>query len=408
MSLFQTLDDKTECVGIYIDGKLHFDVERIPSSASKTWKYVPYLKSREIEYISLYLEGAPLASFLPEYLQDDWHDISLRLRAFKRSLEIAAVSLHENCFYDLVPQRFLVEYCEVQNKIARYIDKHVPKPARYRFYECVHIMLRDMAEYRVSLDQRFLKSFASHPKLRNQSQQILESSQRVEYNQFGTKTGRLTCQRGSFPILTLGKDLRSAITPSNDYFVELDFNGAEIRTLLGILGKPQPPGDIHDFNVSTVFDNRLSRDEAKVAFFAWLYGSKTAVSPEVAQKLKSFYAADQLLEKYWDGRNVTTPFGKRITDVSKHHALNYIIQSTTAELVLKQAVKIHHLLGVRQARSQLCFLVHDSIILDMKKQDEGLLGDVLALFRTTKFGDFKVNIHKGANLGTMKRIHSFE
>ena len=23
--IFQTLDDKTECVGVYVDGKLHFD-----------------------------------------------------------------------------------------------------------------------------------------------------------------------------------------------------------------------------------------------------------------------------------------------------------------------------------------------------------------------------------------------
>ena len=408
MSLFQTLDDKTECVGIYIDGKLQFDIDEIPPHASKTWKYIPYLKNKDIEYLSLYLEGKPLAEVLPEYLQDDWEDISTKVQAFKRSLKIAGVSLGENCFYDLVPKRFLIEYCEVQNNIASFVENKIEKPKRYKFYKFVHMMLRDMAEYEVSLDKRFLKSFASHPKLRNQSQKILEGSPRVDYNQFGTKTGRLTCRPGSFPILTLGKDLRTAVQPVNDYFVELDFNGAEIRTLLGILGKEQPSSDIHEFNISNVFQQHMTREEAKVAFFAWLYGAKNTVSAEVSQTLKNFYGANLLLEKHWDGQDVTTPFGKKIKNVSEHHALNYIIQSSSAELVLKQAVKIHHLLGLRGSRSRLCFLVHDSVVLDVKKEDTALLKDVLTLFETTPFGKFKVNLHRGLNLGAMKRIHSFE
>ena len=408
MTLFQTLDDKTECVGIYIDGKLQFDIDKIPTHASKTWKYIPYLKDREIEYLSLYLEGKALGDILPEYLQDDWQDISSKLQSFKRSLKIAGVSLQENCFYDLVPKRFLIEYCEVQNTIASFVETKIKKPKRYKFYKFVHMMLRDMTENRIALDKRFLKSFASHPKLRNQSQKILESSCRVDYNQFGTKTGRLTCRPGSFPILTLGKDLRAAIQPRNDYFVELDFNGAEIRTLLGILGKEQPLNDIHEFNISSVFQQPMTREQAKVSFFAWLYGAKSAVSPEVKQTLKGFYDADLLLEKYWDGKRVITPFGKKIENVSEHHALNYIIQSTAAELVLKQAVKIHHLLELKKVQTRLSFLVHDSIILDVKKEDEYLLKGVLSLFETTPFGKFKVNIQKGLNLGTMKKVCNFE
>ena len=133
MSLFQTLDDKTECVGIYIDGKLQFDIDEIPPHASKTWKYIPYLKNKDIEYLSLYLEGKPLAEVLPEYLQDDWEDISTKVQAFKRSLKIAGVSLGENCFYDLVPKRFLIEYCEVQNNIASFVENKIEKPKRYKF-----------------------------------------------------------------------------------------------------------------------------------------------------------------------------------------------------------------------------------------------------------------------------------
>ena len=49
--IFQTLDDKTECVGIYADSNLVFDMEEFPSNLSKTWKYSSYLRDLDVEYI---------------------------------------------------------------------------------------------------------------------------------------------------------------------------------------------------------------------------------------------------------------------------------------------------------------------------------------------------------------------
>ena len=76
------------------------------------------------------------------------------------------------------------------------------------------------------------------------------------------------------PILTLNRSLRHAIKPQNDYFLELDFNGAEVRTLLGMLGSPQPVNDVHDFHLTNVFNSLVSREQAKTLFFSWLYGSR--------------------------------------------------------------------------------------------------------------------------------------
>ena len=59
--LFQTLDDKTECVGIYADNQLIFDLEGFPPELTQTWKYAPYLRDLDVEYISLYLEGGKIA-----------------------------------------------------------------------------------------------------------------------------------------------------------------------------------------------------------------------------------------------------------------------------------------------------------------------------------------------------------
>ena len=69
--IFQTLDDKSDCVGIYTDSNLIFDPDHFPDSLSKTWKYAPYLRDLDVDYISLYLEGGKIADNIPEYLQDD-------------------------------------------------------------------------------------------------------------------------------------------------------------------------------------------------------------------------------------------------------------------------------------------------------------------------------------------------
>ena len=402
--LFQTLDDKTECVGIYTNNSLLFDLEEFPKNLTATWKYAPYLRDLDVDYVSLYLEGGKIGDNIPEYLSDDWDDVSKKILAFKRSLTISQVNTHENCFFDLVPDRFLVDFCEVKNKICQHILKTVKKPDRYDFHRHISMMLGDIATRKVLIDTKRVKTFQSSVKLKNQANMILNNKPYVDYNQFGTKTGRLTTKKGSFPILTLSKEFRSAVLPQNDYFIELDFNGAEVRTLLGLLGKPQPAEDVHDFHLENVFTNINTRDEAKVAFFAWLYGSKTAVGRQDMQKLASFYEKDRLLEEYWDGNTVRTPFRKAIPDTSEHHALNYLVQSTAAELTLKQALKMEYLLRKQSSGSNIAFLIHDAIVLDMKKEDENLIKSLVSLMSSTNFGTFKVNIKRGKTLGSMKDI----
>ncbi len=399
--IFQTLDDKSECVGIYADNKLNFSLEEFPSGLTSTWKYAPYLRGLDIEYASLYLEGAPLGGFLPEYMVDDWEDVSQKIKSFKRSLSIAQVDTYENCFFDLVPERFLVEFCEARNSITEHVLRTVPKPSRYEFYKHVSMMLADISNRPITLDKRVLGSYTNSEKLQSQVKKMLEAAPRVVYNQFGTKTGRLTTQKNTFPILTLPRALRGSVKPQNDCFVELDFNGAEIRTLLGILKKPQPEGDVHEFHRSHIFGTSVSRSEAKTAFFAWLYGSRTAVTAEQGASLRDFYEKEEVLSTYLKDGQLTTPYGKVIPDVDDHHALNYLVQSTAAELLLKQALKIDYLLQTYSQGSAIAFLIHDSIILDLKNEDLHLLTKAEDLMRSTNFGFFPINRKKGQNLGSL-------
>ena len=398
--LFQTLDNKTQCVGIYTSNKLLFSPVDFPSDLSQTWSYTPYMRGWDVEFAALYLEGRKLEDHLPEFLVDDWEDVTKKMRAFKRAHATAKVNMEENCFYDLVPTRFLVEFCEVKNAITEYIFKKQPRPARYGFYKHVHMMLRDMEEYKVSYDKKLISSFTADKKLGGHARNILRSRQQVSYNQFGTITGRLTTRRQSFPILTLPRVFRKAIKPNNDMFVELDFNGAEIRTLLGILERDQPEDDIHIYHLKNVFEGLPTRSSAKEAFFAWLYGSKKSTTDQQSQKLDGFYDKSQLLEAHYKDNTITTPYGKVIKGTSPHHALNYLIQSTTAELVLKQALKIHYYLRTYTS-SNLSFIIHDALVLDLRKEDLHHLDNIKKLMSSTNFGTYKINSSAGKNLGEL-------
>ena len=166
----------------------------------------------------------------------------------------------------------------------------------------------------------------------------------------------------------------------------------------------QPPEDVHTFHSRTVFGGDKKREDVKTAFFAWLYGSRSAETRKFGGILEKFYQKEKILDQYWDGKKVHTPFRKVIENVDEHHALNYIVQSTCAELTLLQALKIKRLLESRDSQTKIACLIHDAIILDFSNSDFPYLQDIIKLMSSTRFGAFKVNTSRGKNLGDMKEV----
>ena len=259
-------------------------------------------------------------------------------------------------------------------------------------------MLAHIKEQPLNIDPSFLSEYMALPRARMLYKKLIKKTTHcVDYLPFKSKTGRLTTSKSSFPILTLDKVFRSVIKPTNDYFVELDFNAAELRTLLALSGKEQPSIDIHDWNVENVYRGVLTRDEAKKRIFAWLY------NPDSRDYLSGrAYDRDEVLKKHFDGSKVTTAFD-RIIPADNHHALNYIIQSTTSDLLLKRAIETGKILHDR--KSNIAFLLHDSLVIDYAKGDADLLDDIVETFSDTDLGRYVTNISVGKNFGAMKRYN---
>jgi len=396
--LFQTLDNKNKCIGVYYDGELYFNHE-LPDGISETWSSASFLRDREIRYGHLQCGGLSLDDVCPPHLKDDWDRVNNKLKAFLRSFHLSKVSLDDNCFYDLVPKKFLLEFCEIKNRITKHVFENFLPPKNLRFLTLLAKVVEDINQQKLNIDINEFKPYLAEHKARQWRKKINNIAPYIRYDIFGTKTGRLTTKKYSFPILTFPKKYRSILKPNNDLFVELDYNGAELRTLLALSDKNQPTMDIHEWNRRHLPGNKiLSRQEVKNSIFAWLYNSKKHSNEKVLRKM---FDKDKVLNEYWDGETVKTCFNREIP-ADKHHALNYIIQSTCADLILQKMIKIYDILEGR--KSNVAFCIHDSIVIDLHAEDKHLMKNIVDEFSNTRFGKFKTSVSTGKNFGDLKEL----
>lgn len=394
MTTFQIIDDKKECSGLFIENKIEH--RKIASDLTGTWTYHPLLGDAQVDLASLYCQGQTLEDVCPDHLQDRWDIRKKKIHSFIKSFLIAGVHLDDICFYDLVPDAHLIHYYSLKNQITEYVLENYPRPKNYSFLRNTAQTIYDISQQDVRIDWNYLKrKYQTDLKAKAFWDRFYGTTPRVSYDLFGTVTGRLSTKTGSFPILNYKKELRGAILPKWDCFVEIDYNAAEVRTLLSLSGKEQPTGDIHEFNATNIFDETTTREDAKKQFLAWLY------NPASERVRSDYYDRNEVLRQTFDGSSVKTPFNREI-DCDSYHALNYLLQSSSSDNFLTQANKIHRFLGNK--KTNVAFLVHDSIILDMPFEERHLLPQIIEIFQDTTLGNFPTGVSIGRNLGNMERL----
>ena len=113
------------------------------------------------------------------------------------------------------------------------------------------------------------------------------------------------------------------------------------------------------------------------------------------------YDRDLILSHHYVDGKVRNIFNREI-EADNFHAFNYLIQSTCADLVLEKMHNIHNML--RNRKSYVAFTLHDSIIIDLAKEDKEMINLIIKEFSNTKFGKFKISINAGNNYGNLKLI----
>lgn len=387
--MFQTLDNKNGCVSFYHNGKF---LSEASNEFSKTWRQNGSIIDHNLDYAQIYALGATLDEICPEDLKEEWKQMQDKMHHFYVSFQVAKLNLRDVCFYDLLPQKFLIKYCELKNKICDWVFENCEKPKNYS-------LMRQIVELTAQIENQDLNlNWNAIPTTNIKSRALLKKKaflpNRVSYDPWKTKTGRLATTANSFPILTMNKESRSIIEPQNDLFLELDYNSAELRVAFALMKMDQPIIDIHDWILQNVFEDKITREKSKEKAFAWLYNAKAS-----NKKLEKLFDKQKILDYYYDGKFVNTFYDRKI-EVDDKKALNYIVQSTTSDLVLKQAIKINNLFE----KSFIAFIIHDSVVIDVDRADQEKLNEIIDVFSNTDFGKFKTNVALGRNFGDMRKI----
>ena len=321
---FQTFDDKHQCVLAFQNGRFFDKLDNL--DLSHTWSYANYLKDMDIEYAQLWAQGAKLAQACPSNLKEELDATEKKLKAIIRSCYEAGVDLNELCFYEFTPPSLLEGYANIKNKVCDHIFNNHEKPSNYDHLLKVVKVVAAIKNQPLHLDLNQMNRVSVRD--RNVTRSLKECNGKIVYDAFKTKTGRLTTTVGSFPILTLAKEYRTVVKPHNEWLYELDFNAAELRTILGLLGHMQPQEDLHEWNINNLFSKGMDREAAKKNIFAWLYNPAKR-----DDKINAIYDREKVKELHYADMKVQTPYNRTI-ECDDYHAVNYLIQSTAADVFI--------------------------------------------------------------------------
>ena len=374
--IFQSLDIKENCKGTYEASKLHLDQPTPPHyrGFTKTWKHVPSLDDEKYTFLFLLSKDNRLRKYSPD--SDKYDEIERVMAAHKKAALTSKIELKGSCFLDMIPDHVLLSWLSERHSCLCKIDRTLQPPSDYDILHKAHVLTSEIGRQDLMFENK---------------------KGRVQYNIFGSATGRLTTKKGSVPIMTLKKEDRYKITPQNDAFVELDLNAAEIRTLMALSGREQPQEDIHEWVVENVFNGEIERSKAKIELFAWLYNPSSSKS-----QFDKFFSR-QIFRDFFapEDQTLKTPFG-RVLAVNERKAQNYLLQSTTSDIVIQNAYKIMKMLEGK--KSKIAFTLHDSIIIDMCKKDAIMLRKIKKQFEETPWGPFISTCKIGKTFGDLKDL----
>ena len=194
--IFQIIDDKKECIGWFANGKLRRD--SLPKNMRATWDWSPRIGDERVDLAKIYAEGKSLNDICPPDLETRWNAHQNKIKAHIKSFVNSKVSMDDICFYDLVPKQHLRHYYQTMNDITEWVVENQERPQNYSFLHDLNITCREIAQQEINIDWPLLKKFANKDqKAMYLAKSCWDRKNVINYNIFGTKTGRLGLHEGS-------------------------------------------------------------------------------------------------------------------------------------------------------------------------------------------------------------------
>jgi hypothetical protein len=254
--------------------------------------------------------------------------------------------------------------------------------------------LTDIKHRKLNIDLDLLKQNVKDDETLKILQKYTDTSNNIDYNLFGAVTGRLSAK--GFPILNFNKKHRHVLNPTNDFFVEIDFNAAEIRMAYALCGNKQPDGDVYEILNNEFYNGELTRAEAKKKAIVWLYDEE-----QKDTRLEAVFDKKKLLDNHYSSGKVHTAYG-RVLETDERKAIPYLLQSSFIDLFHRQVLGVNKFL--QHNSTFIPFIIHDCLYLDMSASEKHLIHDIVKVFSSTKYGKFNVKVKAGKKLSEMKEL----
>jgi hypothetical protein len=223
----------------------------------------------------------------------------------------------------------------------------------------------------------------------------------TQYN-LNTTTRRPSNKFGGINFAALNKDNgeRKSFIPRNDYFLDIDLSAYHPTLLAKLIGFEFPEGDIHQ-----AFAEMYGVDykKAKELTFKQLYGGvfKQYEHLEFFKKVKVY--TNNLWEEFENQGYIECPISKHkfkkegLEDMNPQKLLNYLLQATETDM---NVVMLWEILKILKGKNtKLVLYVFDSFLLDVDKDENDIINEILEVFKKYKFN---VKMVTGGNYGEMK------
>ena len=204
----------------------------------------------------------------------------------------------------------------------------------------------------------------------------------INYNQFGTVTGRLTVESGP-QILTLARANRDIIDSrwgKDGTIMYVDFVSLEPRVALMRLGL-DPGNDVYEYVNDKCFGGELTRAKAKISTLGALYGmsvrtfgSHSSTGRRSMDEVKKLFQiktlSTELDGEMGDLGKIMNMFGRQIVpnDSAPHVLVNAWLQSTAVDVAMTGFYNLVETLKPAVRVSPL-FYIHDACIFDVHNED---------------------------------------
>jgi len=299
-------------------------------------------------------------------------------------LEISRNNSALNYFYNkfreypqvnkLVPISKHFESCEKNyNSIESIIDYKVPDGFDFYNKTATNVFYL-LEQHGIGIHyEPFVEIFSP----REPAYNIVDNNVLTSYNLYNA-TSRPTNAFNSvnFAAIPKSEQHRKCFHPTNDYFVEFDFDGYHLRLLCNQIEYELTNESAHKqlakhyFGTEEISDEQYK--EAKQINFHAIYGK----IPEKHKNLKIFKEIQEYIDAMWDSFNksgyVWNPqsgkaFTTKLKDMHPAKLMNYMMQSLETSnniLILKEVLRY-----LRNKKTKISLYTYDAILFDFSKED---------------------------------------